>query len=314
MVTAVMAILCFLHDLFGPRLLEAVHAALPGEEIRLWPDVGDRAEITHALIWRPRPGLWEGLSNLRLICGTGAGIDHFLDDPSFPRAVKLVRQIDDGFARRMADYVLSWVLFRHRDGAHYLASQRESAWRPLPMCDTSETTIGVLGLGQMGGLVADRLAAQGFLVQGWARQQQDRPGVRVETGADGLDRLLATSDMLVNLLPLTAETRGILAAPLFQKTKSGAVLINVGRGLHLVEADLIPALDAGWLGAAVLDVFQTEPLPPDHPFWRDPRITITPHVSSSASAETVARHFAASVARERRGEALIGLVDPARGY
>ncbi len=309
-----MAILCFLHDLFGRELADAVTAALPGEDIRWWPDRGRPEDITHALIWRPRPGLWDGLSHLRLVCGTGAGVDHFVLDPSFPRAAKLVRQIDAGFAARMADYVLTWVLFHHRDSAHYLAAQSAGSWQPRAMRDTSATTVGVLGLGQMGGLAADRLAALGFRTLGWVQRPQTRAGVEVLVGLDGLQQLAREADILVNLLPLTPETRGILSADLFCRLKPGAILINVGRGPHLVEADLIPALDQGWLGAAVLDVFETEPLPAGHRFWADPRISITPHVSSSASAATVAGHFADAVRRERAGEPLLGLVDFARGY
>jgi glyoxylate/hydroxypyruvate reductase A len=209
---------------------------------------------------------------------------------------------------------LTWVLFHHRDSAHYLAAQRAGSWQPRAMRDAAETTVGVLGLGQMGGLAADRLAALGFRTLGWVQRPQHRPGVEVMVGPDGLAALSREVDILVNLLPLTAATRGILSADMFRQLKPGAVLINVGRGPHLVEADLIPALDQGWLGAAVLDVFETEPLPAGHPFWADPRISITPHVSSSASAATVAAHFADAVRRERAGQPLLGLVDLDRGY
>ncbi|TAD90748.1 MAG: glyoxylate/hydroxypyruvate reductase A [Alphaproteobacteria bacterium] len=309
-----MAILCLLHTLFGPRLFQAVAEALPGEEVRVWPDVGDGREVSHALIWRPQPGLFDALPNLRLVCATGAGVDHFLADPTYPRHVPLVRQIDAGFARRMADYVLAWTLFHHRDGRHYQASQHSRQWQPRAMRDAGDITVGILGLGQMGGLAADVLAHHGFCVRGWVQRPQARPGVTVDVGPEGLTQLLAASDILVNLLPLTPATRGILCRDLFQRLKPGAVLINVGRGPHLVEADLIPALDHGHLSAAVLDVFQTEPLPEDHAFWGDPRITITPHVSSSASETTVARHFADAIRRERAGEPLFGLVDLTRGY
>ncbi|GGF45431.1 glyoxylate/hydroxypyruvate reductase A [Aliidongia dinghuensis] len=309
-----MAILCLLHQAYGKKLIGAIREGLPDEDIREWPEAGNPDDIEICMIFRMSPGFLAPYKNLKLISATGAGVDHYLLDPEFPRHLPLVRVVDESFAARMADYVLSWVMFHHRDIAHYLDAQKRREWAFKVMRPASEVTIGVMGLGQMGALTAKRLASLGYDVRGWARTPHEIDGVECFAGEAGFGSFLTKTEILINLLPLTPETRGILSSGTFDRMPKGGVLISAGRGGHMVEADIIAALNDGQLRAATIDAFQKEPVPQDHPFWDTSGLYVTPHCSSTASLETIVDSFAGNVRRFRAGEPLLNIVDYAQGY
>jgi len=291
-----------------------LHRLLPDLEIRVWPQIGNTGEIDVALVWRPPSGLLASLPKLKLIAALGAGVDHVLADPLIPAGVPVVRLVDPYMTAAMSEYVQLQVLRLHRQDPVYLAQQREHVWRERPQPNAVGRRVGVLGMGELGRDAAFKLSVLGFDVAGWSRTERRLPGIVCFHAAEGLRALLARSEILVCLLPLTPATEGILDARLFAGLPSGAAIVNCARGQHLVEADLVAALDSGQLSAAILDVFRDEPLPPQHPFWSDPRILITPHVAAATHAPTAAPVVADNVRRLRQGRPLLHLVDRERGY
>jgi glyoxylate/hydroxypyruvate reductase len=287
---------------------------VPGLEVRVWPDVGDPADIDYALVWRPEPGLLARLPNLKLILSLGAGVDHLLLDPTLPPGMPVVRLVDPYLTDAMSEYVALQVLRLHRQDLDYQAQQLRRDWAELAQKNAAERPVAILGFGEIGQAAGRRLRALGFPVAGWGRTPRQVDGFEVRAGARGLRQLLAQSEILVCLLPLTAETEGILCARTFGQLPKGAGLVNAGRGRHLIEEDLIPALDSGQLSAAALDVFRTEPLPPDHPFWAHPRILVTPHIAGITNPVTASAVVADNIRRFQQGQPLLNRVDPARGY
>jgi glyoxylate/hydroxypyruvate reductase A len=296
------------------RWREQLDRLMPEHAMRVWPDIGDPAEIDYALVWRPEPGLLAALPNLKLILSLGAGVDHILGDPLLPRRVPIVRLVDPGLTDAMSEYVALQVLRLHRLDLDYRAQQQARIWRELEQKNAADRPVGILGFGEIGRAAGRRLRALGFPVAGWSRRAKTVTGFTTFAGRDGLERLLARTEILVCLLPLTAATEGILCARNFAALPKGAGLVNAGRGAHLVEEDLIPALDAGQLSAAALDVFREEPLPPEHPFWHHPRILVTPHVAGITNPATAAPIIADTIRRFESGRPLRNRVDPARGY
>ncbi len=287
---------------------------MPDLEVRSWPDLGDPAEIEFALVWEIPHGVLRRLPNLRAIFSIGAGVDHLFADPELPRQIPICRVVDRNLTVRMTEYVVLNTLRLHRRDPEYLDAQREGRWRELYAPTAAERGVGVMGLGALGGDAARALAALGFRVMGWSRRARDLQGVECFHGGDGLAPFLARADILVCLLPLTPETEGILGANLFARLPRAAGLINAARGGHLIEADLLAALESGQIRHAVLDVFRAEPLPAEHPFWRHRRITITPHTASVTDPSSVAELVAENIRRARSGEPLLHRVDPTTGY
>ncbi|HUH85882.1 MAG TPA: glyoxylate/hydroxypyruvate reductase A [Stellaceae bacterium] len=292
----------------------ALAKALPELAFRVWPQLGDAAEIEAALVWRPPAGLLATLPNLKLIASLGAGVDHLFADPLLPKSVPIMRIVDPYMTTAMSEYVQLQVLRLHRQDLAYLARQRTRVWEPLPQPNAAARPVGVLGLGALGGDAALKLSVLGFDVMGWSRRQKRLHGIGCFHGGDGLDALLARAQILVCLLPLTPATEGILDARLFARLPRGAAIVNCGRGRHLVEADLIAALDSGQLAAAALDVFRDEPLPPDHPFWSDPRIIVTPHVAAATHVPTAAPGVVENLRRLAAGKPLLNCVDASERY
>lgn len=298
-------------------------AGLYGETFaRLAPDLDvrppaaivDPGAVRFAVCWAPADDAFRPYPRLGLAASIAAGVDGLLACPSLPD-VPVTRVRDPEQARIMAGHVVWNVLWWHRRFGERLARQKLRQWRRLPHHAPSRVTVGLLGFGLMGRTAADALLTLGFRVVAWARTARDVPaGVRLETGAAGLERLVGEADFLVNLLPLTEATRGLLDARLFARTKSEAVLIQVGRGGHLDETALLAALDAGRLGGASLDVFAVEPLPADHPFWDHPKIVITPHDAAEAGFETTVAAIAEDVRRLVEGRPLLGEVPRQHGY
>ncbi len=294
---------------------------LPDLEIRVWPDLGNPAEIDMALVWKPPAGMLASLPNLALIVSLGAGVEPLLEDPTLPD-VPLVRMVSDGLTVDMAGYVALQVLRWHRRADEFAALQAEARWRPIDHKPAPDVTVGILGLGELGAAAARTLRTMEYRVLGWSRSPKSLDGVESFSGTAGLAALLAQTDLLVCLLPLTPDTRGILNAGLFAALPAGAVVINAARGGHLVEADLLEALDHGGSGigghghlaGASLDVFADEPPPPDHPFWRHPKIRMTPHVAAITHPSRSAEQVAEAVRAFRAGKPLPNLVDRRRGY
>lgn len=307
--------LLFMSDSDDPKVwAEALRALEPGLEVRVWPDVGVAEEIEFALVWLPPPGMLAGLPKLKLIQSLGAGIDHIFSDPELPRDVPVARLVDDDLTRQMVEYVTLAVLSRHRRIDRYRRLQAERRWRPSRPVPMSASRVGVLGLGVIGAAAATALAGLGFAVAGWSRAPRQIDGVENFAGAERLDAFLARSDIVVCLLPLTPETEGVLNARTLGALPKGAYVVNVGRGGHVVEADLIDAIDGGHLSGAWLDVFRSEPLPSDHPFWSHPSVTMTPHIAGLTEPVSAAAQVIENIRRARRGQLPLHRVDLSAGY
>ncbi|MDA9546183.1 2-hydroxyacid dehydrogenase [Bradyrhizobium sp. CCBAU 45321] len=285
----------------------------PDVPFRLWPDIGDPAAVRYLVAWVPPDDIATTFPNLELVFSVGAGVDQF-DTTTVPAHIPLVRMLEPGIAETMVEYVTMAVLALHRDLLDFISQQRQQVWREIRITPARRRRVGVVGLGQLGQVVLERLKTFGFPLLGWNRSPREIEGVTCYAGADALPEFLAQADILVCLLPLTDQTRGILNAELFARLPRGAGLVNVGRGPHLVEADLLAVLDSGALSGAVLDVTDPEPLPAGHPFWSHPRILLTPHNASMTTPDTAVDFVLDVIARHRRGEELPGLVDRKRGY
>ncbi|TWB22796.1 glyoxylate/hydroxypyruvate reductase A [Nitrospirillum amazonense] len=292
-----------------------LNAQLPELDVRVWPDgMGDPAEIDYALVWKPPAGLLASLPKLKVIFSLGAGVDALLADPTLPD-LPLVRMVEPGLTEGMTEYVCLHVLRWHRDAPLFEAQQRAGQWKQLTHQHLArERKVGILGLGALGSDAAHALKALRFDVAGWSRSPKQLDGIATYHGAGGLAPFLARTDILVCLLPLTADTENILDAGLLAQLPRGAVVINAARGRHLVEEDLLAALNSGHLAGATLDVFRTEPLPADHPFWTHPRVTVTPHVAAITQARTAVEQVVGGLKRLAAGQPLINLVDRRRGY
>ncbi|CAN7512693.1 2-hydroxyacid dehydrogenase [Duganella sp. LjRoot269] len=290
--------------------LFARHA--PQLDFRIWPDVGDPAKVRYLAAWLPPDDLG-AFPRLELIFSIGAGIDQF-DLAALPPELPLVRMVEPGIAAGMAEYVTLAVLAIHRQWATYAAQQRKHAWRALRVRPASACRVGVLGLGVLAQAALAQLVRLGFDCAGWSRSARALDGVACHAGAAALPDFLARCDILVCLLPLTADTRNILNRALFDALPRGAALVHVGRGGHLVQQDLLDALNDGQLAQAVLDVCEPEPPPADHPFWEHPAIVLTPHIASMTQPETAVTVVLDNLLRHHRGQALEGLVERTRGY
>jgi glyoxylate/hydroxypyruvate reductase A len=287
---------------------------MPELEVRLWPEIGDPADVDYALVWRPEPGLLASLPNLKLILSLGAGVDHILCDPQLPRRVPIVRLVDPYMTDAMSEYVALQVLRLHRRDLDYRAQQERGVWRELAQKNAAERTVGILGFGELGQDAARKLIGLGFDAALWGRREKTVDGLRGYAGSAGLPALLGRSEILVCLLPLTADTKSILNAQTLAMLPKGSALINAARGEHMVEEDLLFALASGRLSAAVLDVFQDEPLPAGHPFWRHPRIVVTPHIAAATHPETAAPIILDNIRRFEQGRPLLHQIDLAQGY
>lgn len=286
---------------------------LPDLEMRVWPETGDVADIEVAVVWKPPAGMLATLPNLRLIVSLGAGVEPILQDPTLPD-VPLVRMVSEGLTVDMAGYVVYQVLYWHRLMDEYAALQAEARWDQLDHRPASEVTVGFLGMGELGAASARTLRTLDYRLMGWSRSPKTVEGVESFSGPDGLAAMLPRCDVLVCLLPLTDETRGILNATLFAALPKGAVVINAARGGHQVESDLLDALEGGHLRGASLDVFVKEPLPADHPLWRHPKVRVTPHVAGVTHPSRCVDQVVAAVTALREGRPLPNLVDRSRGY
>lgn len=297
-----------------PVWREAFERQMPDLDFRVWDQPGDIGDIEFALVWKPPRGVLRTFPNLKVIFSVGAGVDHLFGDPELPAGVPVVRMIEPELTRGMTEYVVLHVLRHHRRQHEMEANQRARKWEQVITPTAPARKVGIMGLGELGAAAVKALAALEFDVAGWSRTRKDIPGVDSFHGAGGLGPFLARSDILVCLLPLTPDTENILNAKLFARLPAGAGLINAARGGHQAEEDILAALESGRLSEVTLDVFRNEPLPADHPFWRHPRVTITPHNASVTDPDSAVRQVAENIHRFRRGEPLPNIVDPKAGY
>ncbi|MBN9090274.1 MAG: glyoxylate/hydroxypyruvate reductase A [Reyranella sp.] len=281
---------------------------------RLRDGLGNTDDIEIALAWKPQPGLLASFKNLKMIVSLGMGVDHLLADDKLPHHVAITRIMDDGLVGQMAEFAVYWALWHHRDIAKYAASQKAKKWKPEEFVDSIHRPVGVMGLGTIGTDTAKKFAMLGFPTMGWSRTAKTVPGVETFHGRDALPAFLGKSTILVNVLPLTRETRGLLDKKTFAALPKGAFLINMGRGAHVVDDDLLAALDSGHLAGAALDVFNTEPLPADHPYWAHPKVHITPHMAGYTNPRTASPGVIENIKRLRTGQPLLHTVDPKTGY
>jgi glyoxylate/hydroxypyruvate reductase A len=281
-------------------------------------DAFDPAAVRYIFVWKPKADAFAGLSGLKAILSLGAGVDALLKHPHLPEA-PIVRFVDADLSQRMSDYVVAHVTMHHRLYTRFRADQKARRWSQLYPPAASETTVGIMGMGVLGQDAASRLKPLGFALRSWSRTPKGIEGVEGFAGAETFDAFLAGTDILVNLLPLTPETTGILNYATFGKLRrgrldGGPVIINAARGGHQREADIVRALGDGTLGAASLDVFETEPLPATSPLWDIENCYVTPHIAAISNEATGVDYFSRIIREHEAGKPLVNVVDRARGY
>jgi glyoxylate/hydroxypyruvate reductase A len=296
----------------------AVRQRAPDRPVLIWPDVPDPTTVRYALAWRPPEGALVPLPNLAIIFSLGAGVDHIVFQRNLPD-VPIVRVVNPDLTKRMTEWVTLQVLMHHRRQRAYDAHQAARRWRELPQPAAGEVRVGIMGMGVLGRDAAEVLVRLGFRVAGWSRRPAKFAGVESFAGPERLDAFLGRTDILVCLLPLTGETRGILSMPLFRKlARDGAlgspVVINAGRGGLQVEADIVAALDDGVLGGVSLDVFEVEPLPKTSPLWLHPKAIVTPHAAAWSAPEALVPPILAQIAAYEAGAPLENVVDRSTQY
>ncbi|WP_063582049.1 2-hydroxyacid dehydrogenase [Achromobacter ruhlandii] len=292
----------------------ALQARLPALRILHSSEVGDPAGIHYALAWKPPAGFFARMPNLRLIINLGAGVDSLVGRDDLPAGVPVTRITDPEMARMMAGYVLFATLRHARDIPWFEQAQRRGQWAYRHPRAPADTRVAVLGLGELGAYAARELQRQGLTVLGWSRSPRDIEGVQCHAGMETLDAVIAQADILVVMLPLTAQTRGLLDRQRLMRLPRGAALVNVARGALVDQAAMTDLLQSGHLGAATLDVFEREPLPADDPLWRMDNVLITPHLASVAIPASAAAQIADNILRVSCGQAPLQQVDAGRGY
>lgn len=296
------------------RWTRLIQQHLPEAEIQVWHPEMPSCGADYAIVWHPPTALFDRETQLKAVFNLGAGVDALVQVPNLPRNVPVVRLEDAGMSVQMAEYVAYHVIGISRDMNFYREQQAAKLWNLRRPIERSDWPIGVLGLGHIGQRVARTLAALDYPVSGWARSAHGIAGVRSFAGEAELDAFLRETRVLINTLPLTESTRDLIDYSVLAKLRPDAVVINVGRGEHLVDEDLCRAIDEGRVARAVLDVFREEPLPTSHPFWQMPQVTITPHVSARTLREATIAQIAEKILALEKGEAISGVVDIQRGY
>lgn len=296
-----------------PGWRESLSSRLPAFEINELLGA-DGAASDVALVWAPPRNAFAACTKLRGIIMQGQGVDHMMRDDTVPRDIPLVRLVDPDMADALSHWAILNALDFWRDGAAYRAQEDVRRWQSLPQRPATGAKVGVLGVGAIGTVIAQRFAALGFEVRGFARTPKRIDGVEVFVGSGALDDFAEGLDILVSVLPLTPETTGIMNAALFERLAPGAFIINGGRGPQVNDDDLLAALDSGRLGGAALDVFAVEPLPDDHVFWSHPKVRVWPHVAAQTNAISAADQVARAITAMMAGEDPANRVDWARGY
>ena len=294
--------------------LSALKSKDPQVDLRVYPDDGNKEEIEYALVWNHPKGVFKNYPNLKVVASMGAGVDHILCDPELPAQVGITRIIDTQLASDMAEFVLASIMNHLRNLSFHKDQEKEKLWKPRSYSRISEVKVGIMGMGHLGNTVAKNLVSLGFNVNAWAKTKKYRQDLFTFTGKEELNSFLALTNILVCLLPLTPETENILNAQLFSSLPKNAFVINVARGRHLVEEDLIEYINNGHLSGAALDVFRKEPLPEEHPFWEHPKIHITPHIASVTKPNAVVDQVLDNYRRMKNNEPLKNQVEASKGY
>lgn len=291
--------------------IAGLRAALPAAEVSVWEPGAPAAD--YAVVWAPPQAFLDEQPGLRAVFNIGAGVDALLK-LRLPPTARVVRLDDAGMSVQMAEYVCHAVIRHFREFDGYEADVRQGRWSYRKPRSRADFAVGVMGLGVLGSRVAQALRVFEFPVNGWSRSPKALDGVRGFSGREGFNDFLAASRVLVNLLPLTPDTQDILNRGTLSRLQPGGYVINVARGAHLVDEDLLALLDEGHLAGATLDVFRTEPLPAGHPFWAHPKITVTPHTSARTLRDESIAQIAGKIRALEQGEPIAGIVDPVRGY
>ena len=308
----------FYHPTFDTAYwIDALSAALPGARVCEWKR-GDNEHADYALVWHPPVEMLQG-RKLKAVFALGAGVDSILSKlkahpEMLPEDIPLFRLEDTGMGQQMQEYAVSQVLHWFRRFDDYQAFKQQSHWEPLPDYQRETFTIGILGAGVLGAKVAEALAPWGFPLRCWSRSRKDYPGVESFAGTDELPAFLKDTRVLINLLPNTAETAGIINSTLLNQLADGSYVMNLARGVHLVEGDLLKALESGKLKGAMLDVYSREPLPAESPLWAHPRVAMTPHVAAVTRPAEAVAYISKTISEMEKGNAVAGQVDRQRGY
>lgn len=311
-------LLLHLNDVNEASWAKAFSEALAPYPVVRRGDDFDPAAIEYIFVWKPKEDAFDGLTGLKAVMSLGAGVDALMEHPRLPDA-PIVRFVDEDLSQRMSDYVVAHVTMHHRQFSRFQADQKAHRWSQYYPPAASETTVGIMGLGVLGQDSLTRLKPLGFELRGWSRSRKNIEGIAEFVGDAEFDAFLAETDILVNLLPLTPETTGILNYDTFRKLRrdrlaGGPVIVNAARGGHQKEADIVRALADGTLGAASLDVFEVEPLPQDSPLWEIPNCYITPHIAAISNEASGVRYFSKILRDHEAGKPLINVVDRTRGY
>ncbi|MEM0650877.1 glyoxylate/hydroxypyruvate reductase GhrA [Klebsiella huaxiensis] len=308
----------FYHPTFDTSYwITELEKQLPGSRVREWKP-GDNQSADYALVWHPPVEMLQG-RDLKAVFALGAGVDSILsklrEHPEMlPLSIPLFRLEDTGMGLQMQEYAVSQVLHWFRRFDDYLALKQEARWQPLDEYPREEFTIGIMGAGVLGAKVAEGLQAWGFPLRSWSRSRKSWPQVTSFAGAEELGEFLSSTRVLINLLPNTAETVGIIDKTLLAQLPDNSYVLNLARGVHVVEGDLLAALDSGKLKGAMLDVFSREPLPKESPLWAHPRVAMTPHVAAVTRPQEAIAYIAGTIGQLERGETVSGQVDRQRGY
>ncbi|SFN42582.1 2-hydroxyacid dehydrogenase [Salegentibacter flavus] len=294
--------------------VKALQNQHPGLNIYVYPEEHDKKEVDFVLAWKHPRGLFKNYPNLKVIASMGAGVDHITSDSELPENIQITKVVDNMLEEDMGNFVLSLILNYQRNLLIYQKQQAEKTWNPVTYKRNKDVNVGVLGLGHLGQTTAKTLAKNGFKVHGFSKTPKNIENIESFSGEDEMEAFLEKSEILVNLLPLTPETKNILNKGLFEKLPEGAYVINVARGEHLVELDLIEMLDKDHLSGAAMDVFRQEPLPEDHPFWEHPKVFITPHIASVTHPNYVVPQIVENYERMKEDEPLKNVVEREKGY
>ncbi|MDT0641511.1 glyoxylate/hydroxypyruvate reductase A [Zunongwangia sp. F363] len=294
--------------------IEALKKQHPGLNIYVYPEDHDKEEVEFALVWNHPRGLFKNYPNLKVVASMGAGVDHITSDKELPEHITITKVVDDQLTEDMGDFVLGLVMNHIRRLSIYKEQKKEKSWDRTPYKRPQNVTVGIMGVGVLGSAVGEKLSKNGFNVLGWAKSEKDKKDMNTYCGEEGLEEFLSKSNILVCLLPLTPQTENILNGDLFEKLPKGAYVINVARGEHLVEHDLLEMIGSRHLSGAALDVFKEEPLPERHPFWENPDILITPHIASVTSAESVVPQIIENYEHMKEEELLKNVVERKKGY
>jgi glyoxylate/hydroxypyruvate reductase len=293
---------------------ESLKEKLPQAVISIYPEVENPASVTFAICWKADKNVLLNFPNLAVIQSVGASIDHIVRSQTVHKNQIITRIVDENLSNDMWEFLLAAVMSNLKNLDNYSRKKEEKKWEPTQYATIKNTTISILGLGQIGSLVAKNFAALGFQVHGWSTSEKNIENVTCYAGQNELEVFLKNTDFLIHILPLTTETERFLDKNVLKQIKKGGFLINVGRGEHLVEQDLIDLLDENYLSGALLDVFRVEPLPQDHAFWTHPKIQITPHIASLTHVESATTQIAENYKNYTSGKALRHIVSVEKGY